>query len=47
MGCAPALMYQERAYLKLVETAMSAAVQTDGALLVTSADGSTMRFVRK
>ncbi len=47
MGCAPALMYQERAYLKLVEGAVSVAAQTDGALVMTSADGNTVRFVRK
>ncbi len=47
MGCAPALMYQERAYLKLVESAVSVAAQTDGALIMTSADGNTVRFVRK
>jgi heat shock protein HslJ len=47
MACAPALMNQEQAYQKLVETAASFSITPEGMLLVTSADGSTSRFVRK
>jgi heat shock protein HslJ len=47
MACAPALMNQEQAYQKLLETAVSFSITPEGILLVTSADGSTSRFVRK
>lgn len=47
MACSPALMTQEAAYQKLVETAASATVTPDGALIVTSTDGATSRFMRK
>jgi heat shock protein HslJ len=47
MACSPALMTQEQAYQKLIETAASATVTPDGALIVTSTDGATSRFMRK
>jgi heat shock protein HslJ len=47
MACAPAVMTQEQAYQKLIETAASATVTPEGSMIVTSADGSTSRFVRK
>lgn len=47
MACAPAVMTQEQAYQKLIETATSLAVTAEGWLIVKSADGATNRFVRK
>ncbi len=47
MACAPALMTQEQAYQKLIETAASLAVTPEGSLIVTSADGANSRFVKK
>ncbi len=47
MACSPALMTQEAAYQKLIEAAASVTVTPDGALIVTSTDGATSRFMRK
>jgi heat shock protein HslJ len=47
MACAPALMTQEQAYLKLIENTAMAAVMPDGALMLTSANGATSRFTRR
>lgn len=47
MACAPALMYQERQYRALLESAISVRITPDGNLLVTDANGATSRFVRK
>jgi heat shock protein HslJ len=47
MMCPPALMTQEDAYRKIVEQAQSARATPEGALVLTAADGATIRFVRK
>jgi heat shock protein HslJ len=47
MMCPPALMTQEQAYRSMIETAQSFSVTPEGMLIVTSASGSTSRFVRK
>jgi heat shock protein HslJ len=47
MMCPPALMTQEQAYRSMIETAKSFSVTPEGMLIVTSASGSTSRFVRK
>jgi heat shock protein HslJ len=47
MMCAPALMTQEDAYRKLIESAQSASVGADGLLVITSTGGTTSRFSRK
>lgn len=47
MMCPPALMTQEQAYRTLVETAQSVAVTPEGALMITSPGGATIRFIRK
>ncbi len=47
MMCPPALMSQEQAYRSLIETAQSASVTPDGALVITSTGGATSRFIRK
>jgi heat shock protein HslJ len=46
MMCPPALMTQEDAYRKLVETAQSFC-HAGRMLIVTSAGGATSRFARK
>lgn len=47
MACAPALMYQERQYRTLLESAASVRVTPEGQLLIISSTGATSRFVRK
>jgi heat shock protein HslJ len=47
MMCAPALMTQEQAYRSVLETAASFRVTPEGSLIITSADGTTSRFVPK
>jgi heat shock protein HslJ len=47
MMCAPALMNQEEAYRRLMETAQSVSVTPEGALVITSTIGATSRFMRK
>ena len=47
MACTPALMNQEQAYRKLLETAASFSLSPEGWLTVRSADGATSRFVKK
>ncbi len=47
MACAPALMNQEQNFKKLVETAVSFTISSEGALILQSADGATIKFVRK
>ena len=47
MACAPALMNQEQAFQKLIETAISSALTPQGSLVVKSADGAATRFVKK
>lgn len=47
MMCPPALMNQEESYRRLIETAQSVSITTDGALVITSSGGATSRFVRK
>ena len=47
MMCPPALMTQEREYRTLIEQAQSFAISPEGALIVTSAGGATIRFMRK
>jgi heat shock protein HslJ len=47
MMCPPALMTQEQAYRSMIETAQSFSVTPEGMLIVTSASGSTSRFVKK
>ena len=47
MACAPALMNQEQAYQKLLETAQSFEITPEGRLVVKSADGTISRFARK
>jgi heat shock protein HslJ len=47
MMCPPALMNQEQAYRALIETAQSVTVTPEGALVLASAGGATIRFMRK
>lgn len=47
MACAPALMNQEQNFQKLIETAVSITISPEGALILQSADGATIKFVRK
>lgn len=47
MACAPALMTQEQAFQKLIETAVSLTLTPQGSLVVKSADGAETRFVKK
>jgi heat shock protein HslJ len=47
MTCPSALMTQEQAFRSLIETAQSLSVTPEGALVITSADGATSRFMRK
>jgi heat shock protein HslJ len=47
MACAPALMNQEQNFQKLIETAVSFTISPEGALILQSADGATIKFVRK
>jgi heat shock protein HslJ len=47
MMCPPALMNQEQAYRSLIETAQSVNVTPEGALVITSTGGATIRFMRK
>ena len=47
MACAPALMTQEQAFQKLVETAVSLTLTPQGFLVVKSTDGAETRFVKK
>lgn len=47
MACAPALMTQEQAFQKLIETAVSLTLTPQGLLIVKSADGAETRFVKK
>jgi heat shock protein HslJ len=47
MMCPPALMNQEQAYRSLIETAQSVSVTAEGALVLSSAGGATIRFMRK
>jgi heat shock protein HslJ len=47
MMCPPALMNQEQAYRALIETAQSVSVTPEGTLVVASAGGATIRFMRK
>jgi heat shock protein HslJ len=47
MMCPPALMNQEQAYRSLIETAQSAGVTAEGALVITASGGATIRFTRK
>jgi heat shock protein HslJ len=47
MMCPPALMNQEQAYRSLIETAQSVSVTVEGALILSSAGGATIRFMRK
>lgn len=47
MMCPPALMTQERDYRALIEAAQSFATTPEGALIMTSASGATIRFMRK
>jgi heat shock protein HslJ len=47
MMCTPSLMSQEQAYRALIETAQSVSVTADGALVIGSAGGATIRFTRK
>lgn len=47
MACAPAVMMQEQAYQKLLETVVSVGTTTEGGLILTFADGTSSQFVRK
>jgi heat shock protein HslJ len=47
MACAPALMDQEQAYREMLEKAATATLTADGKLEVVSANGATIRYVRK
>lgn len=47
MACAPALMTQEQAFQKLIETAVSLTLTPQGSLVVKSADGAETRFIKK
>lgn len=47
MACAPALMTQEQAFQKLIETAVSLTLTPQGLLIVKSADGAETRFFKK
>jgi heat shock protein HslJ len=47
MMCPPALMNQEQAYRSLIETAQSARVTPEGALVITASGGANIRFTRK
>lgn len=47
MACAPALMNQEQNFQKLIETTVSFTISSEGALILQSADGATIKFVRK
>jgi heat shock protein HslJ len=47
MMCPPALMNQEEAYRRLMETAQSVSITPEGALVINSAGGATSRFMRK
>ena len=47
MMCPPALLNQEQAYRALIETAQSVSVTPEGGLVITSADGATIRFTQK
>lgn len=47
MACAPALMTQEQAFQKLIETAVSLTLTPEGSLVVKSADGAETRFIKK
>ncbi len=44
MACAPAVMKQEQRYFEMLEQVARYAVADDGALLLTTADGRTLRF---
>jgi heat shock protein HslJ len=47
MMCPPVLMDQEQSYRSLIETAQSVSVTADGALVIHSTGGATIRFIRK
>lgn len=47
MACALALMTQEQAFQKLIETAVSLTLTPQGSLVVKSADGAETRFIKK